>query len=53
MLFYFKTTQRTNRGRQGLVEHAFPPLFLRQFLCPAVAVWIVSALRGAAPVDPF
>ena len=53
MLFYFKTTQRGNRGRGGYVRHPSGGGHCVKFLRPAVAVWIVSALRGAAPVDPF
>ena len=53
MLFYFKTTQRGNRGRGGYVRHPSGGGPCVKFSRPAVAVWIVSAFRGAAPVDPF
>ena len=53
MLFWFRNIQRANRGHGGWWSYPWGvPSFLC-FLRPAVAVWIVSALRGAAPVDPF
>jgi len=52
-VFCFRTTQRGKKVAGGAV--AIPPLGypLSLLLCPAVAVWIVSVLCGAAPVDPF
>ena len=53
MLFYFKTTQRGNRGRGGYVRHPSGGGHCVKFLRPAVAVWIVGAVLGAVPGDPF
>lgn len=53
MLFCFKTTLGGNRGHGGYVWHPSGGGPCVKFSRPAVAVWIVSALCGAAPVDPF
>lgn len=49
-VFCFRTTQRGKKVAGGSV--AIPPggTLFYLLLCPAVAVWIVSASRGAAPV---
>ena len=52
-VFCLKTAWGANRGRGEYVWHPSGCGHCVNFLCPAVAVLIVSAFCGAAPVDPF
>lgn len=52
-VFCLKTAWGANRGRGGYVWHPSGGGHCVKFSRPAVAVWIVSAFRGAALVDPF
>lgn len=53
MLFCFKTTQRGKKVAGGAAAIPLGGILFYLLLRPVVAVWIVSALCGAAPVDPF
>ena len=52
-VFCFRTTQRGKKVAVGAVAIPLGGTLFSLLLCPAVAVWIVGALRGAAPGAPF